>query len=172
MKIDNSELERILQGEQAKPKKPASSSANSTSDAFGSLFNSELSATDAQAKPSSSENLMHATSLSNSLALSANGATAMAGSKASANEKDVVDSLVSGINDTIEGMDAYAHSVQNPASLKQAWSSLNVMNQNIGSMQKDFGKLSSQSPSIGSMLNELEVIGVTETYKFNRGDYS
>lgn len=171
MKI-NSELERVLLGEQAKSQKPAVSSGNAAANAFGNLLESELSVTNnAQVEKSSSEDIAQANKLSDSLVLSADPLASVTASKVSADEKNVVESLVSGINDTIEGMDAYSNSLQSPAGLKQAWSSLNEMNQGIGAMQKDYAKLSNKNTSIGSMLNDLEVMGVTETYKFNRGDY-
>ena len=170
MKI-NTELERVLLGEQAKPQKKAA--ASDDSNIFGSLLDDELAVSkDVQTKTNSSENVTHSTALADPFALSANGMIGTVAASTAAAEQDIVQSLVSGINGAIDGMNAYSQSVQNPASHKQAWSSLSAMNQSIGAMQKDFGKLSSQNPSLGSMLNDLEVMGVTETYKFNRGDYS
>ena len=175
MKI-NSELERVLLGEQTKLQKKPASPDNSAAKTFGSFFENELDVTSgAQAQTASSSSTAQANSLSNPLNLSTDRLASSTGAQASTapmNEKSVVESLVSGIQNMVEEMDTYSSSVQNATGLKQAWANLSTMSQNIGAMQKDYAKLSNPNPSMGSMLNSLEVLTVTETYKFNRGDYS
>lgn len=171
MKI-NSELERLLLGEQAAPKKPAVSSNNSALEAFGNCLDSELNAANnTQATSTSSDGLAQLNVSSSSFAFAVDDLATTTRTKTSTDEESILESLVSGIQGTVEEMDTYSGSLQTPTDLKQAWSSLSAMNQNISAMQKDYAKLSNQNPSIGSMLNSLDVMAVTETYKFNRGDY-
>lgn len=83
--------------------------------------------------------------------------------------------LIEGLTDTLDELDTYATSVQNATTLKQAWASLDAMTQSIGEMQEEYANMSRQNPNassaMGTLLNDLEVMTVTETYKFNRGDY-
>ncbi len=172
MKI-NSELERVLLGEQSKLNKPKSSPDNSTVNGFGNLLSDEINAQSTQ-KTNGSESVDTSKRLSETLNTSTGAITAAAVNSSRitpTDDQDIVNSLVSGIENTLEGLSTYSSSLQDPANLKSAWSSLNAMNQDISKMQRNFTQLSSKNPSIGSMLNDLEVTAVTETYKFNRGDY-
>lgn len=175
MKI-NSELERVLLGEQASLQKKAVSSNNSALEAFGDCLESELViANNAQTSSISSGNSAQLNVSSASFGLAVDGMSSKTRVKASTEEDDVegniLESLLVGIQGTTEEMDLYADSLQDPADLKKAWESLSAMNQNITAMQKDYAKLSNQNSSVGAMLNSLDVMAVTETYKFNRGDY-
>lgn len=83
--------------------------------------------------------------------------------------------LIEGLTDTLDELETYANSVQNATTLKEAWASLDTMIQNIEEMQEQYANQSRQNPnansSMGTLLNELETLAVTETHKFNRGDY-
>lgn len=175
MKI-NSELERVLLGEQTKLQKTGVSPDNSASKAFGNLFESELNvSSNAQTQAVSSSDTASLGVLSEPVNAAKSGPVTKTSPKQSTDEddeeEDIIESILLGIQETLEEMEEYSNSLQDAASLKKAWASLDAMNQNIGSMQKDYAKLASQNPSIGTMLNSLEVSAVTETYKFNRGDY-
>lgn len=174
MKI-NSELERLLLGEQTARQKSVVSSNNSTLEAFGNCLESELDMASKTQATSSSDNSAQLHASSTSFALAVDNMAAKTRVKTSTEEDDVeddiIESLLTGIQGTTEEMDMYSASLQDPADLKQAWTSLSAMSQNISAMQKNYAKLSNQDSSIESMLNSLDVMTVTETYKFNRGDY-
>lgn len=82
----------------------------------------------------------------------------------------------------MENMDAlldqwemYAQQLESPAkraNLREAYSVLEQISQTVSELKQDVPKLAATNPSLESMVNELEVLTVTETFKFNRGDYS
>lgn len=81
----------------------------------------------------------------------------------------------------MENMDAllnqwekYAQSLESPAKrthLREAYSVLEGISQAVSELKQDMPKLAADNPSLESMVNELEILTVTETFKFNRGDY-
>lgn len=82
----------------------------------------------------------------------------------------------------MENMDAlldqwemYAQRLEEPAkrtNLREAYSVLEQISQAVSELKQDVPKLAANNPSLESMVNELEIMTVTETFKFNRGDYS
>lgn len=83
--------------------------------------------------------------------------------------------IVSGIEHSLSGLDAYTSSLKNldsGASLKQAWQNLSAFTQSVENLRQNYADLSQQDSSLNAMINNLEIMAVTETYKFNRGDYS
>lgn len=58
-----------------------------------------------------------------------------------------------------------------PGGLKEAYSLLQNMNGQIAGFKERYPEAASQQPELASMLNELDVLATTETFKFNRGDY-
>lgn len=81
----------------------------------------------------------------------------------------------------MENMDAlldqwetYAQRLESPAQrthLREAYSVLERISQAVSELKQDVPKLAANNPSLESMVNELEILTVTETFKFNRGDY-
>lgn len=82
--------------------------------------------------------------------------------------------LLNEIENSLSSLDMYTRSVQNQASfnLKQAWQGLTAFNQSVNDLRQNYASLSEQDSSLDAMINDLEIMAVTETYKFNRGDYS
>ncbi len=78
----------------------------------------------------------------------------------------------------MEGMfdtfDRYSRQLagNDPGSLKEAYSLLRDMNGQIAEFKERYPEAASQQPELASMLNELDVLATTETFKFNRGDYA
>lgn len=173
MKI-NSELERILLAQQqaqqaAKPKSADSSTA------FEDILQSAMQKPDATR---ANEEISLST-----LALSAqhigieseNIASAQTASEADANTAYSRSALLADIENSLSSLDLYTQSVQsqNPAfNLKQAWQGLAAFNQSVNDLRQNYASLSEQDSSLDAMINDLEIMAVTETYKFNRGDYS
>lgn len=81
----------------------------------------------------------------------------------------------------MENMDAlldhwekYAQRLESPAkrtNLREAYSELERISHAVSELKRDVPKLAASNPSLESMVNELEILTVTETFKFNRGDY-
>lgn len=57
------------------------------------------------------------------------------------------------------------------ADLREAYALLESMNAQIAEFKERFPDADRNMPELGSMLNELDVLAATETFKFNRGDY-
>lgn len=175
MKI-NSELERILlaqqQQTQAKPKSADSSAA------FEDILQNAMQKPDAT---SANEEI----SLS-SLALSAqlqsmgieNENIASTQNVSEVSETDAAytrSALMADIENSLSSLDMYTQSVQSQNAsfdLKRAWQGLTAFNQSVNDLRQNYASLSEQDSSLDAMINDLEIMAVTETYKFNRGDYS
>ena len=54
-------------------------------------------------------------------------------------------------------------------SLKQAYGVLENIENGVRQLKEDLPE--GLSPDLGSLVNEMEVMTVTEKFKFNRGDY-
>lgn len=73
----------------------------------------------------------------------------------------------------LDGFDAYAAQIasNNETALRDAYSLLEGMTGQIAAMRADFPEMDRNDPAMSAMVNELETLAVTETFKFNRGDY-
>lgn len=56
--------------------------------------------------------------------------------------------------------------------LKDAYRTLSRIGGEIERLKAEHPDLASKSPQLKSLVDELEVMSVTETFKFNRGDYT
>ena len=172
MKI-NSELERILlaqqQAQQAKTKSADSSTA------FEDILQSAMQKPDAT-------NANEEISLS-TLALSAQNmgienetiASTQSASEADSETAYTRRALIADIENPLSSLDMYTQSVQSQNAafdLKQAWQGLTAFNRSVNDLRQNYASLSEQDSSLDAMINDLEIMAVTETYKFNRGDYS
>ena len=170
MKI-NSELERILlaqqQAQQAKTKSVDSSTA------FEDILQSAMQKPDAT---KANEEISLST-----LALSAQNmgienesiASAQSASEADAETAYTRRSLIADIENSLSSLDLYTQSVQSQNAsfdLKRAWQGLTAFNQSVNDLRQNYASLSEQDSSLDAMINDLEIMAVTETYKFNRGD--
>lgn len=81
------------------------------------------------------------------------------------------------VMDRLDGMlnqwDMYARQLGDAAGadLKGAYRTLEGLSGDIRSLKADNPDLTSQYPQLSSVVNELEVMTVTERFKINRGDY-
>ncbi len=191
MKI-NSELERILRAQQQAG--TAAQKSTDSSAAFDDVFQQALQQADAtsidkEKSPSlqelSSQGHFVQTAQADgkdavkSMGSAPMGGAGKAGSDDDGDEDDEEEynvlSLMSEIEDSLSGLDEYTKSLQNIRSggdLKQAWQSLFAFSQSVDSLRQNYASLSQQDSSLDAMINDLEIMAVTETYKFNRGDYS
>lgn len=175
MKI-NSELERILLAQQQAQQARTKSADSST--AFEDILQNAMQKPDAT-------NTNEEISLS-TLALSAQIqsmgieenetiASTQNASEADADAAYSRSAVMADIENSLSSLDLYIQSMQsqNPAfNLKQAWQGLTAFNQSVNDLRQNYASLSEQDSSLDAMINDLEIMAVTETYKFNRGDYN
>ncbi len=55
--------------------------------------------------------------------------------------------------------------------LREAYSLLEGISQQIAGFKADYPDAGEQMPEMATLLNELDVLTTTESFKFNRGDY-
>ena len=77
------------------------------------------------------------------------------------------------LEDIFSSFEAYAGELGNDAeaNLRTAYSALEKMTQDIAAFKQAYPNLAQSQPGLASVLNELDVLATTETFKFNRGDY-
>lgn len=75
-----------------------------------------------------------------------------------------------GMFDTLDGY-ALQLAGSEPGNLKEAYSLLQNMNGQIADFKQRFPGAAEEQPELAAMVNELDVLATTETFKFNRGDY-
>lgn len=79
--------------------------------------------------------------------------------------------------DLVEGMfntfERYADQIarNDGGNLREAYSLLSSMGDQIAGFKTRFPNAGAEQPELAAMLNELDVLTTTETFKFNRGDY-
>ncbi len=83
------------------------------------------------------------------------------------------DPLTMRMESLFAGMDDYAAMLGSgeAAALRDAYSLLENMTGDIASFRAAYPNMETEQPELASLVNELEVLTVTETFKFNRGDY-
>ncbi|MBQ3058840.1 MAG: hypothetical protein IJD16_00785 [Desulfovibrio sp.] len=75
---------------------------------------------------------------------------------------------------TLELWDDYARALSSSGqetSLRDAYAMLEGIESQVSRLRQDTDSLRGRNPGFDSLLNELEVMTVTEKFKFNRGDY-
>ena len=76
------------------------------------------------------------------------------------------------IDQVLSKWENYSQQLQaGDSSLKNSFSTLEEIRENISQLQTEISEDSNQDQGIKSILNELEIMAVTEQVKFNRGDY-
>lgn len=78
--------------------------------------------------------------------------------------------VMEGMFDTL---DSYSRQLagNEPGNLKEAYSLLQNMSGQIADFKQRFPQAAADQPVLAAMVNELDVLATTETFKFNRGDY-
>jgi len=172
MKI-NSELERILRAQQQAQTVKTKSADSST--AFEDLLQGAMQKQDAT-RLNDEEISLPSLDLA---ALSIGIETENVSEVQSTSEEDMSanprQALLNAIENSLSSLDLYTQSIQSQnasLNMKQAWQGLTAFNQSVNDLRQNYASLSEQDSSLDAMINDLEIMAVTETYKFNRGDYS
>ena len=161
MKITNEQISALQESEARR--KPGTAE-----EGFEALFAEELGSQKAQGKPQASEaqSVMRQHAVSPFPTAEMSAVAAIAGDSDAATAQMRMEGLFSGMEDY-----AGALSSNDPAALRNAYSLLENMTGEIASFRAAYPDMETQQPELAAMVNELEVLAVTETFKFNRGDY-
>ncbi len=83
-------------------------------------------------------------------------------------------SVIDQASGALDMWESYANTLQTPGgegNLRQAYSLLEGIESQVSSLKNSSKETLEQNPELASLVNELEVMSVTEKIKFNRGDY-
>ena len=83
-----------------------------------------------------------------------------------------LEGLTSQAASLIDGFEGYAHSLQTGATPREAWAQLSGLTTPLRNLRQGLGTLTVPNAGLESVVNELEVLAATETFKLNRGDYN
>ena len=169
MKI-NEELERLLGTEAFRQQ--AHKVGNSGGEGFEGLLAQQMRQADASspADPRLMQALSNPLRLANVDIMSLNGVQA---ADTLSGDRDALASLSESIASTLDGFDQYAAGLRDagPAGLREAWNSLERLEESIAGLRQDMSKLSQPDAELEAMISEMEILATTEKFKFNRGDY-
>ena len=160
MKISNEQLQALQETEARR--KPSAAQ-----DGFESLLAQQMDTKTAQGLASTldPQALMRGT-----MPVSLTGET---GAAASGLLQGTAAEMTMRMDGLFNGMESYALQLasDNPTALRGAYSQLEQPNTELASFRSAFPDLEAEQPELAAMMNELEAVAVTETFKFNRGDY-
>ncbi|WP_029895990.1 hypothetical protein [Desulfohalovibrio reitneri] len=77
------------------------------------------------------------------------------------------------VENLLEEWENYAGKLENPGEgdLKEAYGVLERIGSEVRRIKEERPNLAQENPDLNSLVDELEIMSVTETIKFNRGDY-
>lgn len=171
MKIRNEQLQHMQESEVQRGK------TQKTAEGFDDLFSRHLEANSAQAAASgaaissSLPGLTGPLSIQNPALLELQAALAPGSMQATG---------MGILQDTSNEMDSMLSTLENytsqlasdgKADLRGAYSMLENVSGKINELKERYPDMAKEHPELASLVNELDVLTVTETYKFNRGDY-
>lgn len=78
--------------------------------------------------------------------------------------------IMNRLETVLDQWEKYSQSLKAP-DLRASFSLLESIHQDLQHLQAEIGQDPESAPGVGSLLNELQVMTVTERIKFNRGDY-
>lgn len=169
MKI-NSELERILRAQEQQAQTAKTKSADSST-AFEDILQGAMKKQDAT-RLDEGISLADLERSPQNMRIEAEDIERLQASEEAASSRQ---RLLNEIENSLSSLDMYTQSVQSQNAsynLKQAWQGLTAFNQSVNDLRQNYASLSEQDSSLDAMINDLEIMAVTETYKFNRGDYN
>ncbi|MDR1857678.1 MAG: hypothetical protein LBR22_11115 [Desulfovibrio sp.] len=87
-------------------------------------------------------------------------------------EEDLLQEAFAQASGALDMWDTYAQSLKTPGgTLRDSYALLEDIDSTVSGLRQDTAALREQSPAMDSLLNELEIMTLTEKIKFNRGDY-
>ena len=93
-------------------------------------------------------------------------------STSSVQSESIESSMREKIDQVLSKWENYSQQLQSgDKSLKSSFNTLEEISENVRNLQSELSESSQQDQGIKSILDELEIMTVTEKVKFNRGDY-
>ncbi len=135
---------------------------------FGELLAQEVHKTSPQPTDQASAALAGARALGATQLLATQSAATT--DTQSATEQKVMEN----IDSLLSKWENYAQQLSTPLaeeSLRQAYGMLETIQDGVQRLKSDAPNLGQSNPSLQSMVDEIEILTVTEQFKFNRGDY-
>lgn len=87
-------------------------------------------------------------------------------------ETELTQTIMTQMDGALSTFDSYAQTLSGQGAGKNAWELLGSLDGQVAALRGNLSKLSPvAAPGLEGMVNELEVLAVTEKFKFNRGDY-
>lgn len=77
------------------------------------------------------------------------------------------------MDNMFSGLEQYAQQMANGGQegLKNAYSTLQGVSGQVAQFKNQYPNAGAEMPQMAALLNEVDVLATTETFKFNRGDY-
>lgn len=166
MKIRNDHLEALRQEELQRAKQSPKTGM------FADVLAKETATDDTGAAQASSSNKAVAAA---SLPLGVGRAEAATGAAAAENNPPTERMVMDHLDDVLTQWEAYASGLKGgtgEGGLRDAYGMLDNISKQVGQIKQTLPGIPQGSPALQSMVDELEIMTVTERFKFNRGDYS
>lgn len=133
---------------------------------FGALLARELDKTSARLDPSQVA--------LNTSTVQQLGATDDDSRWTAGNDNSGTQQLAASVDQVLNDLERYANRLGSQSSdgdLKEAYEVLDRISSTVDALRKDASALNA-NPELRAMVDELGILTVTETFKFNRGDYA
>ncbi|GAB7081698.1 hypothetical protein [Megalodesulfovibrio paquesii] len=78
------------------------------------------------------------------------------------------------LDSVLDQLESYASSLKDDSeqgALRNAYGVLEDISSQVGQLKQSLPELQQENPELQSVVDELEILTVTERFKFNRGDY-
>lgn len=85
----------------------------------------------------------------------------------------IVQDAANDMEGMLSTLDSYANELarDNKADMRGAYSMLESVSNKVNELKTRYPDMEKEQPELASLVKELDVLAMTETYKFNRGDY-
>lgn len=170
MKIQTDQLSPLQQVGQVQKTPPVAPSQN-----FGEILAKEVDAGVAAAKTAAPPPGGAMAGLAQAMAAQAGQAVQPTQATQAVGQPSNTDQAVmDNVNSLLNQWENYAGQLAggNTGQLRQAYGTLENIQTGVQKLKDENPGLAGKSPQISSLVNELEVMTVTEKIKFNRGDYT
>lgn len=170
MKIRNEQLQPLQESEARRAK------TQKSAEGFDDLFSKELTANTAQGGPGSAisaamPGITGPLTIQNPALLAMQAELAPGAMQAAG--MGILQDATNDMQSMLSTLDSYARqlALDEKADMRDAYSMLENVSGKINELKTRYPEMVKENPGLASIIEELDVLTITETYKFNRGDY-